>query len=72
MDPACLMVWVSWIFILRWLQGTSELHHGEELTATPITITKGIKAAQVVATNAMPHLEVLLGTMEKLDEIQGI
>ena len=40
----------------------------KNLTATPITITKGIKVTQVV----VPQMEVALGILEKLDEIQGI
>ena len=44
----------------------------KNLTVTPITITKGVKVAQIVATNAVPHVEVAPGTLEKLDEIQGI
>ena len=37
-----------------------------------ITITKGVKVIQVVAANAVPPVEVAPGTLEKLDEIQGI
>ena len=42
------------------------------LTATLITIAKGIKVTQVVAANAVPLVEVVPGTLEKLDEMQGI
>ena len=44
----------------------------KNLTTTPITIAKGIKVVQVVATNVVPQVEVAPGTLEKLDEIQGI
>ena len=44
----------------------------KNLTATLITIAKGVKVTQVVATNAVPYMEVVPGTLEKLDEIQGI
>ena len=40
--------------------------------AIPITIAKGIKVAQVVAMNAVPQMEVVPRTLEKLDEVQGI
>ena len=42
------------------------------LAAALITIAKGIKIAEVVAVNAVPQVEVVLGTLEKLKEIQGI
>ena len=35
-----------------------------------ITIGKGIKITWVVATNRVPPVEVMPGTLEKLDEIQ--
>ena len=40
----------------------------------PVTITnaKGIKVCQAVAANVVPPVEVTPGTLEKLDEIQGI
>ena len=44
----------------------------KNLTATLITITKGVKVTQVVAANAVPLVEVVPGTLEELDEIQGI
>ena len=44
----------------------------KNLTAIPITITKGIKVTQVVAVNAVPQLEVGPGTLEKLDVVQDI
>ena len=44
----------------------------KNLMATPITIAKGIKVAQVVAANVVSLVEVASGTLEKLDEIQGI
>ena len=37
-----------------------------------ITITKGVKVAQVVAVNAVPQVEVTSRTLEELDEVQGI
>ena len=42
------------------------------LMAILITIIKGIKVTQVVAANAVPQMEVAPGTLEKLDEMQGI
>ena len=69
-DPACLMAWVLWIPILRWLPEAGELWSWWK---TPlITIATGIKVAQVVAANAVPQVEAALGTLAKLDEIQGI
>ena len=44
----------------------------KNLTATLISIAKCIKFAQVVAMYVAPHVEVAPGTLEKLDEIQGI
>ena len=44
----------------------------KNLTAIPITITKGVKVAQVVVANAVPPVEVTSETLEKLNEIQGI
>ena len=41
-------------------------------TAALIIIGKGIKVAQIVAMNRVPPLEVMPGTLEKLDEMQGI
>ena len=41
-------------------------------TAALITITKGVKIAQVVVVNGVPPIEVIPGTLEKLDEMQGI
>ena len=40
--------------------------------AIPITTAKGIKAALVVAANAVPQVDLAPGTLEKLDEVQGI
>ena len=42
------------------------------MTAVPVTITKSIKVTQVVTVNAVPQVEVVHGTLEKLDEMQGI
>ena len=44
----------------------------KNLMAILISITKGIKVNQVVAANVVPQLEVAPGTLEKLNEIQGI
>ena len=40
--------------------------------AIAITVAKGIKIAQVVAANAVPPVELAPGTLEMLDEAQGI
>ena len=40
--------------------------------AAPITISKGIKIAWVIAANRVPPVEMVPGMLEKLDEIQGI
>ena len=42
------------------------------LMAILITIAKGIKVTQIVVVNVVPQVEVLPGTLEKLDEMQGI
>ena len=42
------------------------------LMAIPITIIKSIKVTHIVAANVLPPVEVNPGTLEKLDEIQGI
>ena len=42
----------------------------KNLTATLITIAKGVNVSQVVALNAVLQVEVVLGTMEKLDEFR--
>ena len=44
----------------------------KNLAATPITIAKGIKVAQVVAANVVPQVEIAPETFGKLDKIQGI
>ena len=44
----------------------------KNLTATLITITKGVKITQVVAANAKPQVGVSPGMLRKLNEIQGI
>ena len=44
----------------------------KNLTASLITINKGIKVTQIVAANVVLQVEVVLGTLEKLDEMQGI
>ena len=44
----------------------------KNLTAILITIAKDVKVAQVVAVNVVSPVEVAPGTLEKLDEIQGI
>ena len=40
--------------------------------AVLVMIGKGIKITQVVAANRVPPVEVMPGTLEKLDEMQGI
>ena len=40
--------------------------------AVPITICKGVKITWVVAANRVPPVEVMPGTLEKLDKMQGI
>ena len=54
------------------ISGSKQVAVVKNLTAILITIAKGIKVAQVVAVNVVPPVEVAPGTMEKLDEIQGI
>ena len=44
----------------------------KNLMAIPIAITEGVKVTQVVAANAVPQVEVEPGTLEELDEVQGI
>ena len=44
----------------------------KKLTAILITITKGVKIIKVVAANAVPQVEVVPGTLEELDEVQGV
>ena len=44
----------------------------KNLTTALITICKGVKVAQVVAANVVAQVEVALGTLEKLDEVQSI
>ena len=39
----------------------------KNLTATLITLTKGVKVTQVVAANVAPPVEVVPGTLEQLD-----
>ena len=41
-------------------------------TAVLITIGKGVKITQLVAANMGPPVEVVPGTLEKLDKMQGI
>ena len=44
----------------------------KKLTTTPISISKGVKITGVIAVNAIPQVGMSPGTLEKLDEIQGI
>ena len=44
----------------------------KNLIAILITIAKGIKIPQVVATNAVPSVELAPGTLGVLDTVQGI
>ena len=41
-------------------------------TAALIIIGKGIKVAWVVAVNRVPLIEVMPGTLEKIDKMQGV
>ena len=41
-------------------------------TAAPIIISKGIKVTWAMAANRVPPVEVRTGTLEKLDDMQGI
>ena len=41
----------------------------KNLTAAPITITKGVKVTQVVVANVVLQVEGTSGTLENLDEI---
>ena len=43
----------------------------KNLTAVLITITKGVKVAQVVAMNVVPPVRLTPRTLERLDKIQG-
>ena len=42
------------------------------LTATPITLKKNAPLARVVATNAIPNMQLLLGMVEQLDTAHEI
>ena len=44
----------------------------KNLVAILITITKGVKVAQVVTANVVLPVELSPGTLEVLDETQGI
>ena len=44
----------------------------KNLMAILVTITKGIKVTQVVVVNAVPQVDMAPGTLEELDEVQGI
>ena len=44
----------------------------KNLMAILITVTKGINVTHVVGANGVPQMEVVSGTLETLDEIQGI
>ena len=41
-------------------------------TAALIIVSKGINVTQVVAVNRVPPIEVMPGTLEKLDEMQSL
>ena len=51
---------------------TGSRHVIKNQTAVPVIICKGIKATLVVAANRVPPVEVRPGTLEKLDDMQGI
>ena len=44
----------------------------KNLTAAPISIAKGVKGTKVMAVNAVPPVESAPGTLEELNEVQGI
>ena len=44
----------------------------KNITAILITIAKGDKFTQVIAANVVPPIELSPGTLEELDEVQGI
>ena len=73
MDPTCFQAWVLWIPSLKLTTRSRQVAvKVKNLLAILITIAKDVKVAQVVAANAVPQVDVVLGTLEKLNEIQGI
>ena len=44
----------------------------KNLMAIPITVAKSIKVAQVATPNVVPPMEMVPGTLEALDKMQGI
>ena len=68
--PHCLSV------VNAYTKTTTECRHAtiviKNQTAMLIIIGKGIKVTQVVAANRVPPVKVMRGTLEKLDEMQGI
>ena len=44
----------------------------KNLTAAPITITKGVKITQVIAVNSISQVGVSPGMLEKFSKMQGI
>ena len=41
-------------------------------TAAMIIVGKGVKVTQVVAASRVPPLEIIPGTLKKLDEMKGV
>ena len=73
MDPVCLMIWASWIPILRWPQGASELQSWWRIWLLLWSPLLGeSRIAWVVAANAIPRIEASPRTLERLDKMQGI
>ena len=54
------------------ISGSKQVAVVKNLTAVPITITKCIEVAQVVAVNVVPPVKLTPDTLERLDEIQSI
>ena len=70
MDPTCLTDLSVVNMYTDMISGSKRVAAVvKNLMAIPITITKGTKVIQVVAVNAMPQVEVVPGSLEKLDEV---
>ena len=72
MDPACLTLHVMNTYTEMTTGSKQVAVMVKNLTATLITITKGVRVTQVVAANVVPQVEIVPGTLEKLDGMQGI
>ena len=68
--PHDLSVVNTYTKVISWSKGVVVVV--KNLMAVPITITKGIKVAQVVAANVVTPVELAPRTLEELDEVQGI